>query len=114
MFIRSGYSAHTRRVRAPSVAPFASDTEHHHDAADVLVGCRHLAPPQRVKADLAPLALQLTRAHAIQLDQVSFALDIGLAQPLRRTAGRVRAIVDHPALAFDHDRMRELCLLYTS
>ena len=79
MFIRSGYSAHTRNVRAPGVGPFASDTEHHHDAADVLA--RWPAPRarrQRAQARLAPPRARARRAHAIELDHVA------LGRPARR------------------------------
>src|SRR5258707_9180103 len=72
MFIRSGYSAQTRR---------RSGTEHHHHAADVIWSRRDHEAPGRRKTRSAGLGLELIRGQRVDPDLV----------PLDRT----------PAVAFD-------------
>src|SRR4051812_39779875 len=62
MFITSGYSAQTRRVR--------SATEHRHRRPDVLVALRDLARLQRRQAGGGPLAAELLGIDAVQPDDV--------------------------------------------
>src|ERR671930_347035 len=62
MFIRSGYSAQTRRVR--------SGTEYHHCRADVLERLRDAPPRLGAQAERRRLVLELLGLDAIELDDV--------------------------------------------
>src|SRR3954447_26527935 len=67
MFMSSGYSEQTRSV--PELA-----TEHHHHAADVLVG----RPDERARLDrealAAGLGLELVDLHDVEMDDVHLVL----------------------------------------
>src|SRR5215211_1191297 len=94
MFITSGYSAQTRRVR--------SGTEHHHVRADVLVGLRDASPGQDAQAGRAGLLLERRRLHAVQADDVALGRTATLtvdrlADPLERHAPALVAHGDGPA-----------------
>src|ERR1700686_233944 len=80
MFMRSGYSAQTRRIRVDAkvrdgwegegVGDWRSDMEHHHVAARV-IGCGWNAAAGRgAQTGGNALALQLGGADAVELDQV--------------------------------------------
>src|SRR3984957_5138895 len=106
MFIRSGYSAQTRRTRSVDGTSEGgggetdSGTQHHHQAADVLI--RRLDHKGRfgTKAGLQALALELGDVDASELDHVTF--DGGPTGGASVTAiadiGR-----DTPPRALDHD-----------
>src|ERR1700679_1250960 len=89
MFIRSGYSAQTRRTRSVGGTGGAgggetdSGTEHHDHAADVLVGRLDHERRLGAKAGLHALALEFGDAEQGELDRV--ALD---GEPPRRPVGR--------------------------
>src|SRR5271154_1155991 len=89
MFMRSGYSAQTRSAcvgeRAALAGAAASGTKHHDDAADVIVGRLDSARRLRRQPAREPLALELLRAPAIELDDVALARG---ARRLQRPAGR--------------------------
>src|SRR6185437_7637805 len=108
MFIRSGYSAQARSVGVPGAVAPASDTEHHHDAGDVLVGGRDLMARQRAKAGPARIALELLGADAVKLDHVALGRGRDVRRRLRRTVARARRIAQHAPLAFDHDALGHL------
>src|SRR6516165_7656998 len=101
MFIRSGYSAHTRSTSEEALAtrPW-SCTKHHHGAACVLLAGRY--PPRRLRAQahLDRLPLKLCRAETIQLDHA--ALD-GLRGTRRSAVGAacIACEVDEQSLALD-------------
>src|SRR5271154_3045034 len=88
MFMRSGYSAQTRSAcvgeRAALAGAATSGTKHHDDAADVIVGRLDSARRLRRQPGRDPLALELLRAHAIELDDVALARG---ARRLPRPAG---------------------------
>src|SRR5579884_301796 len=60
MFIRSGYSAHTR----------SSGTEDHHPARDVVDGRLDLPHAERSQARFPRLAFELGRRQAVELDAI--------------------------------------------
>src|SRR5919198_3482161 len=64
MFIRSGYSAQTRRTRA-------SATEHHHRGADVLLSLRDLAARQHAQPGGARLGLERRGGEVVEADDVA-------------------------------------------
>src|SRR5438132_14362255 len=99
MFMSSGYSAHTHKRRLAGAVP--SGIEHHHAAADVILGGGHLEHAGRAQPRRDALAFKRSRGHALELDQRALAGElrtgaraIGLALPVR--------VEDH-ALALDHD-----------
>src|SRR5438874_9987297 len=104
MFIRSGYSAQTRKARAggsPSPA-LRSGTQHHDGAAGVLLGGRDVARGRRGEAQRARLSSQLRRAQTVELDDASLAPDAAGARgrsPRDVVAGGHLDL----ALALDHD-----------
>src|SRR6266540_754568 len=63
MFISSGYSAQTRRVR--------SATQHHHRGADVLERLADAAAWLRAQAERRRFVLELLGLEAIELDDVA-------------------------------------------
>src|SRR5271154_6982105 len=102
MFISSGYRAHTRSANGRagpdpvdlSPGPGApSGTEDHRHARRGLIGRRYRLSARHLQADFAALALQLSHAHAIELDHVAH-------PPRPRTIGGLLAR-EHPALALD-------------
>src|ERR1019366_4378416 len=93
MFMRSGYSAHTRRVES-GLAGALSATKHHHGAADVLLGRGHRARAGIVQSRFASLAMQAGCTQAVELD------DIALTRGCRSLSARVRR---DGALALDAD-----------
>src|ERR1700685_4199644 len=105
MFIRSGYSAQTRRTRSAGGTGGGggeedSGTQHHHQAADVLI--RRLDHKGRfgTKAGLQTLALEPGDPDASELDHVAFdGGPIGGAS-VTALAGIGR---DAPPRALDHD-----------
>src|SRR3954470_8474647 len=89
MFIRSGYSAHTRSVR--------SATEDHHRRADVDVGGRDAPHRARLEAQRLGLRLELLGVQAIETDDV-VALRARAAGPVdlaQAVDGGAVALVDH-------------------
>src|SRR5579875_900672 len=62
MFIRSGYRAHTRSDR--------SGIEHHHRAADVLVGGRDLDALRGPQPAGRPFALERAGVELVEADEV--------------------------------------------
>src|SRR4051794_8381227 len=82
MFRRSGYSAHTRRARA-------SRTQHHHRAADVLLGGADRHGARGTESVPASLLAERTRAETGEDHEVAFGHVLA-------AAGR-----DDHALAFD-------------
>src|SRR6185437_16792268 len=97
MFIRSGYSAHTRSSRA------ISGTEHHHAAGDVLVGGRQDARRLLPQARLGALAAEHRDGHEVELDQVALRLPGGVPGALERPGRSRLVLAEDPPLAFDHD-----------
>jgi hypothetical protein len=98
MFMRSGYSAQTRRTAADGdpvvveeeregVAEWRSGTQHHHSAAGVIVGGLDLASRLWLKTSDRALAFQLRGVKEIELDEVTL---------------QVRRIADAP-VTFDGD-----------
>src|SRR5438445_6463087 len=74
MFIRSGYSAHTR----------SSGTEDHHLAPRVVLGRRHPSAPAAGESRRLPLALETPNGQAVEADDV--VLDAPLAGRVHRLA----------------------------
>src|SRR5690348_7235557 len=60
MFMRSGYSAQTR----------SSGTQHHHLAARIVLGGRHVRPPAPLEAERNPLALEPSHGQPVKADDV--------------------------------------------
>src|SRR5438874_210279 len=79
MFIRSGYSAHTR----------SSGTEDHHLAARVVIGGRNTSAPGRGEAGRGSLALEPASSQAVQAD------DVVLDDPLARRGDRLAPALEH-------------------
>src|SRR6478736_7302077 len=104
MFIRSGYSAHTRRVGAPAPAPKRcapwSGTQHHDRAADVVLGRGHHGRGERAQSGRRALTPQGALGDAIELDDAALA---------RQRELRIwRAVLfmpacEHASLALDED-----------
>src|SRR5271167_2021747 len=83
MFIRSGYSAHTRSARSRgSAAVVRSCTKHHHRAARVLLGAGHLAAWLGAQTNLHRLALEALNADAVELDHAALWIVAGSDQAL--------------------------------
>src|ERR1700733_13865281 len=103
MFIRSGYSAHTRSV--------SSGMERHHHTRDVLVSGRDLHPSRRLKPSIRALAFQrlgrdAVKRHLVELDGQLTADADRLAPSLQHEAlfapadrGRATAVDDPGAVA---------------
>src|ERR1700727_2645625 len=94
MFMRSGYSAHTRSVRG------ASGTEHHHGAPDVVLGGGDLQPASRPQAGGLALALQDVGVHAVEVDEVL------LGAQLTVGGNRLAAALEHEVIAVGAHRHR--------
>src|ERR1700756_1705711 len=92
MFISSGYSAHTRRVR--------SATEDHHGAAHVLVGGRDLDPPARAQPHRGALGLQGGGVEAIESDDVILDVETALG------GDRLPPALEHELVVAHADRGR--------
>src|SRR3954451_3032466 len=92
MFMRSGYSAHTRSVR-----PLVSATQHHHRRADVLVRLGNRAGAVDAEPGRGALVLERRRLEVVEADEVlrdgalAGGVD-GLADPADH--GPLRLIVD--------------------
>src|SRR3954467_13442768 len=65
MFMRSGYSAHTRSVR-----PLVSATQHHHRRADVLVRLGNPAGAVDAEPGRGALVLERRRLEVVEADEV--------------------------------------------
>src|SRR5437879_18512 len=102
MFIRSGYSAHTRSTRGER-GEGVSRTQHHHRAARVLVGSRNLARGLHAQAGGGALALQLARAEALQSDHIAFGSPLQPAPGGWLLSGAASGRLEDATLAFDHD-----------
>src|ERR1700759_1520530 len=100
MFMRSGYSAHTRSVRS------GSGTKHHHRAPDVLLGGGDLHPAGRAQARGLALALEQVWIHAVEADEVALDAQLtvgghGLASALKGEGVAFSAHGDRPAAVDD-------------
>src|SRR5271163_2341443 len=82
MFMRSGYRAHTRSTWPVPEEAAASATEHHDRAAHVITRGQKLAGALGTQARPGRLALQLTRGHAVELDDIAFWLAVAVDVPL--------------------------------
>src|SRR5580693_7217830 len=90
MFIRSGYSAQMRSVR--------SGTEHHHHAADVVLGGRDVPPGERLEPRRCAFALELGGTDAIEPDAVQLHGVVALG------ADRLPPALEHEPGIVDADR----------
>src|SRR5579871_1003592 len=90
MFIRSGYSAQTRRT--------GSGTEHHHLAGRVFLGLADDAGRLGAQPRALRLPPELLLADAVEFDHILFARFVPALGPV---AG------EHDPLALDPDRLRE-------
>src|ERR1039458_7730046 len=93
MFIRSGYNAHTRRVRgAVTLRDAGSGTKHHHRAAHVIVGRRELTCWFGTQARLDRLKFELGCADPVKLDYappgVGFTVGVDLSLAFDQNASR--------------------------
>src|SRR5580704_19698363 len=91
MFIRSGYSAHTR----------SSATEDHHLAARIVRGLGHVLMPPRSEPGGGALALEILDRELVEVDQVL------LDRPLARQGHCLAPALEHePARVGAHrDRL---------
>src|ERR1700722_1713242 len=85
MFIRSGYSAHTRSARGRNgVEGARSGTEQRHLAADVLERGRDRAAALAPQPGLLALGQQLRHGESVELDRIELRLIVtGRAAPAR-------------------------------
>src|ERR1700722_20449211 len=85
MFIRSGYSAHTRSARGRDwLAGARSGTEQRHLAADVLERGRDRAAALAPQPGLLALGQQLRHGESVELDRIELRLIVtGRAAPAR-------------------------------
>src|SRR5271155_1184773 len=82
MFMRSGYSAHTRSTRPVPGEATASGTQDHHRASHVVPRGTKLAGALGTQARLDRLALQLIRGHAVELDDIAYGSAVAVDAPL--------------------------------
>src|SRR3954465_2536289 len=105
MFIRSGYSAHTRSVaaRAPHPERCAprSGTQHHDRAADVVLGRRQRDGGERAQSGRRALTPQGVLRDAIELDDTALARERAIR--IWRAGALVALAWEDASLALDDD-----------